>query len=210
MSRLVNIIGICGKARSGKDTFARFLADSLGNQYGKSVAIMSMAETMKDMLWPLLRVFAPAHLHPTDFVLRCLAGDLKEEEIEGIGTSPRVLMQTLGTEWGRNIIGENLWISAMNRRIAEYALEDVPWDDSEEMEEVFVIIPDIRYDNEAECLPTNLVKIVRPNVEEVNAHTSEEGISEDWIDIIIYNDDDLDQLAGAAQVVAEELVRDVG
>lgn len=210
MDRLVNVIGICGKARSGKDTFARMLADSLGNQYGKSVVILSMAQVMKDMLWPLLRVFTPIEQHPVHFVHECLNGGLKEQEIEGLGASPRVLMQTLGTEWGRNLISEDLWINAMNRRIAAYAMEDVPWDTEEEMDEVYVIIPDIRYDNEAETLPTTLVKIVRPNVEEVNTHTSEEGIIEDWIDVIIYNDSDLDQLAGAAQVVAEELVRDVG
>jgi len=62
-------------------------------------------------------------------------GDLKEEPIDGLGVSPRYLMQTLGTEWGRDTIHPDLWLRAAERHL--------------EIINGPVVVPDIRMGNEA-------------------------------------------------------------
>jgi len=57
------------------------------------------------------------------------------------GATPRSLMQMIGTDWGRKLIREDLWIDLWRREIAK-----VP-------EDVTVVIDDCRFPNEhAECL----------------------------------------------------------
>lgn len=205
----VRVVGLCGKARSGKDTFARFLADAL-TTLGHDATIMSMAEPIKEMLRPVLEALAPNDVPPWEFMRECLSGERKEQPLNLTNprTSPRSMLQTLGTDWGRMMVDTNLWIKIMDRRIAKWVEEDdLPWEQDPSTER-WVIIPDIRFDNEAEYLDGQLIKIVRPNAEEVNAHVSEDGISEDYIMIKVYNDEDLDALRNAAGLVAEELVRD--
>ena len=57
------------------------------------------------------------------------------------GATPRSLMQMIGTDWGRRMIREDLWIDLWRREVAA-----VP-------EDVVVVIDDCRFPNEhAECL----------------------------------------------------------
>jgi hypothetical protein len=75
--------------------------------------IVKFADPIKSMVRGLLT--AMSFGAPT--VQRMLEGDLKEEVIPGFATvTPRKLFQTLGTEWGREAIEENLWVKlAVNR-----------------------------------------------------------------------------------------------
>jgi len=114
----MRLIGIAGAARSGKDSIASVLVEDYGfTRY-------ALADPIKAALRSMLGL-TDDH---TD-------GDLKEELIDELGVSPRHLMQTLGTEWGRDTIRPDLWL-----RAAERHLERINGP---------VVVPDIRMSNEA-------------------------------------------------------------
>ena len=56
------------------------------------------------------------------------------------GKTPRYAMQTIGTEWGRDLIGNDIWVHVMADRIAEYAESKVG--------DALVVIDDVRFPNE--------------------------------------------------------------
>jgi hypothetical protein len=41
----------------------------------------------------------------------------KETAIDWLGVSPRFLLRTLGTEWGRDLVGPDLWVRLTDKRI---------------------------------------------------------------------------------------------
>jgi hypothetical protein len=94
-SKMPYIIGITGKARSGKDTVADMLVERLA-RFSKE----SFAAPIKDMI-------------RAGFSLN----DKQDmEAIEYYGCTHRRMLQTLGTEWGRKLINPEIWlIVAMNR-----------------------------------------------------------------------------------------------
>lgn len=193
---ITRVVGLCGKARSGKDTAAHFLFDALSHSKGLAEGhIFSMAQTLKAMLQPLLIEFSPDE-HQFIFAMECLQGTLKEKELAGLGKSPRELMQTLGTEWGRGMVRDDLWLTVMRNRIkrAEASLAS-RLDQFEQQEDVslVVIIPDIRYDNEAD-LCDRIIRIVRSEAPEVAAHTSEAGVSTHLVHQMVFNNGTEDEL----------------
>jgi len=167
------VLGVCGKARSGKDTAAAMLTGTLNHLLGNRVHRMSLAEPIKLMLQGLLSYSGIDN--PLDY----LHGDEKETPLPQFGdVTARHLMQTLGTEWGRDDVTQNLWMSLLLSRAHNY------W----KHEELFsvVVIPDIRFDDEAkEC--DLVVEITRPGIDPVREHVSERGIKDNLKDFIIVN-----------------------
>lgn len=144
------LIGLVGKARSGKDTAASHLVKRYGlTQY-------AFADPLKTMLES---VFGDR--------FRC---DDRETPIWWLGKSPRELMQTLGTEWGRNCVHPDLWVLLAEQ---EFSL-------CKARGSAGLVISDVRFDNEAEMIIRQggvLIEIYRPDAERVNQHISEKGIS---------------------------------
>lgn len=93
------LIGLTGLAGSGKSV----VADILMREFG--FTRVKFADPLKNMLRAML---ADAG-HIAEDVERMLEGDLKEVEIPEIGVTPRHLMVTLGTEWGRDLVRQDLW-----------------------------------------------------------------------------------------------------
>lgn len=122
--------------------------------------------------------------------------DLKEQPLDWLnGTSPRRMMQTLGTEWGRELIDPELWLKVARRQIEAAKRRGAPG----------VVIPDIRFDNEAEMvrqLGGTIVQLVRPGASTVADHPSEDGIPESLIDLTIRNDKGRAHLASWAETLA--------
>ena len=56
------------------------------------------------------------------------------------------LLQLLGTEWGRKVKGENIWVDSMKSRIKEFL----------EMLDMPVIIDDARFKNEIDAFPDSV------------------------------------------------------
>jgi hypothetical protein len=72
---------------------------------------------------------------------REIDGDHKELPCELLGgKTPRHAMQTIGTEWGRDLIDGDLWINAWKRSI-EKLPPNVP-----------IVCDDVRFANEAEAI----------------------------------------------------------
>lgn len=78
---------------------------------------------------------------------------MKKEEcyVSLVKTTPRLLLQLLGTDCGRNILHPNIWINAL---FADYKKDQSDW-----------IITDVRFPNEAEAIKARggiVVRVDRP------------------------------------------------
>jgi len=95
--------------------------------------------------------------------------------------TPRHMMQILGTEWGREMIHGNIWVEAFARLNAGEC----------------VIVPDVRFENEAELVREHgvLIHLVGRGGIEGN-HVSENAIEFKPGDIVIDNSRDLAWLHG--------------
>lgn len=112
------IIGLTGKAGVGKSAVAKVLV----KDYGYICA--PFAEPLKDML-------AAIGLTHDE-----LYGDKKEVVNPNYGVTPRHMMQTLGTEWGRGLIGRDIWVEAWRRSLyRKYQNNNI-------------VVDDIRFPNE--------------------------------------------------------------
>lgn len=147
------IIGFTGRAGSGKTTAAVHLATKYGFQR------VRFAGPLKAML----HAIGLNHDH-TD-------GDLKEQPCEMLcGKTPRHAMQTLGQEWGRQLLGEDFWIRAW-----QVAVENAKSD--------FIVVEDVRYENEANAIHAmggTVCRVTRRGTSAVE-HDSENGMFPvDW------------------------------
>lgn len=163
------IIGLAGKARSGKDTVGAMLVTAF------NAKTLSFASPIKEALRAML-----------DLSEEHISGGLKETEITWIGKSPRQLMQTLGTEWGRQIVSPTLWLDLAAREI-----------ESNRYCGYHSVVTDVRFDNEADMIRDMggvIWHIQRENIPQVSAHASESGVSLKSGDIIIDNNGTLNDL----------------
>ncbi|MFC2252523.1 deoxynucleotide monophosphate kinase [Labrys portucalensis] len=120
----IKVVGFGGVAGSGKSTAAKGL-EAYGFRRAK------FAGALKEMLRALLRYRGAS----PRTIERMLEGDLKETPSRFLnGATPRRAMQTLGTEWGRDLIDPNLWVDtesdhwqkiAMREGSLEIAYDDV-------------------------------------------------------------------------------------
>jgi hypothetical protein len=93
------------------------------------------------------------------------------------------MMQTLGTEWGREMIHPELWIRACQRRI-QVAIDRGQC----------VVISDVRFKNEADAIRSvggTILRVVRVTNESQDSHASEAEIESIHSDFLLSNDSDL-------------------
>lgn len=160
MSRL---IGIAGKAGSGKDTAGAHLVEHHGfSQY-------AFADPIRAMLGAL------GAFPASDLVDR----DTKEVVIGWLGKSPRQMAQTLGTEWGRELVHPQLWVLMAQRRweVAKAAGKDL-------------VITDVRFENEVFWVKEQggqIIALERAGAAAVNAHASEQFDISSVADLVISN-----------------------
>ena len=159
------LIGLTGRARSGKTTAAEHLAQTyLLEQY-------AFADPLRD---GLMAIF---NLDPTDF-----EGDRKEQPLGWLDCSPRQLMQSMGTEWARNTVHPDVWV-----KLAEQNLEYM----TKALGAVLgIIVSDVRFENEADLIRRRggtVIHILRPNALAVNPHISEAGIAANSADLTLPN-----------------------
>jgi hypothetical protein len=169
------LIGITGRARSGKDTVANFVIAAVGGYR------YSFADPIRAMLMPLGIDMSDPYWQAR-----------KEDVIPVLGVSPRRMMQTLGTEWGRNLISPDLWVVLAHQCL----LRNGPG----------MVIPDVRFENEAAWVRKHggrIIHVVRPNVAPVEAHASEDGIEVLPEDAQLSNSGTLEEL----QLSVRELLR---
>ena len=196
----VQVVAFCGKARAGKDTAAILMRDWLQkrndlvpHEESYVIGIESFAAPLKTMVAVLLDYFGMGSIMDTSTLQPFVEGDRREEVIEGIGMSSRQLLQTLGTEWGRNTVNQDLWLNCMAKRIAGYELAK-----DHGYKGAIVFITDMRFDNEAQLIRSlggRNIKIVRDDLPEVAPHVSEAGIAFNLIDEVVSNNSSFEDLA---------------
>lgn len=166
------IIGFVGKRRSGKDTAARILTQ-IGYESVK------FAGALKEMLRTYLRYVGVEDSHIEEMV----EGGLKEmPNAQFCDQSCRWAMQTLGTEWGRDLIGKELWVNAAIARCLQFD---------------HVVVTDARFPNEVAALKNigaKIIRIKRPGPQTYDTHESEILISSIPVDFEIINDSTIDVL----------------
>ena len=145
------LIGLTGYKGSGKSEVAKYL----NTQYNFERS--AFAWPLKDMLIAL--GLSEVHIH----------GSLKETPNKILsGRTPRFAMQTLGTEWGRDVMHPEFWTNIWKRR-AIRALS--------ESKDARLVVEDVRFPNEAaivEYLGGEVWYINRiPNEVEKDLHPSE-------------------------------------
>lgn len=163
------MIGIAGKARSGKDTAALYLAQRFGLQ------VFAFATPIKDALrWMF---------HLTDAQLD---GEEKEKVIDWLGCSPRELAQTLGTEWGRGMVRPDVWILALDRHL------DLCKHQPQRNRARFVpCIKDVRFPEEQAYIRSRgglVIHVERSQANVVREHVSETGLNVLPGDVLIKNE----------------------
>lgn len=91
------LVGLCGRKGSGKTAAAKSLVED-------GYTVVSFATPIKAMAAALYRAAGA----DKELIARKLLGNLKEAPCEILGATPRRVLQTLGTEWGRSIIDRQI------------------------------------------------------------------------------------------------------
>lgn len=149
------IIGLSGVARSGKDS----VADHLIKNYGFTK--LSFADPIRESLIRLDPAISVAGNYMSLATAVRLIG---WEELKTQSEDIRGLMQRMGTEVGREMFYEDIWVDAALNQIKP---------------EMKVVIADVRYPNEADAIQKfggKLWRIERPGVGPANEHPSESAL----------------------------------
>lgn len=168
------IVGITGKARSGKDTAAQFFINSLGYEP------YSFAD-------PLKRACSEMFGVPLDHFYD---DNLKDKLNTFWGFSPRRMAQLLGTEGGRKLFRDDIWIKR-----AQLVCD---------RQQKNIVIPDVRFENEADFVRSKggiMIHIERESPVSVESHESENGIKVKPRDFVVYNNLTIDSLHSALATV---------
>jgi hypothetical protein len=176
------IIGLCGAAGSGKNAVAGFLGDTFGFQQA----------ALADPLYEAVAAITGMSIDELQDRRH------KEQVIGWIGRSPRQLLQSLGTEWGRDMVSRTLWIDHLFRRL-----------DGLQAAGISVVVTDVRFDNEAQLLrdryDARVWRVVRPAGTvsgEAMQHSSESGIAAGLVDRVVKNVGTLAKLREAVTAAA--------
>ena len=167
------LVGFTGAAGAGKDTAASSLIAAGWQKVSFAAPIKEALNAM--MGWNM-----------SDWSDR----EWKENENTLVGRSPRYMAQTLGTEWGRDLVHTDLWVLLGLERSRGN----------------LTVITDVRFDNEASAIHDSggcLIEIVRPDnpfaIE--GGHASESGVDRQYITHTIVNDGDVGKMISAVDKI---------
>ena len=150
------IIALTGPKGVGKTTIAK----EIEARDWQDRCILSFADPLRRMMSQLI----PMSLM-TD-------PELKEKPLEWMGgKSPRQLLQSIGTDWGRDMVSETIWIDAMRRMISDQSFD-------------VIIIDDCRFENEAQMVRDMggiVVGLEREGIAYTGEHQSEMPVRADAI-----------------------------
>lgn len=158
------VIGITGKKRSGKDEVCEELLRLFALEGTKAERI-GFADAVKEQV--------------------SRATGCSIEFMEDRKTLFRPLYQWWGTDYKRNLVGQDYWINIVKRKI-QLSNADV------------IIIPDVRFANEAQfvldCRGVNISVSRSQQETSYDFHVSESGVDNLYIAHFITNDGTIEQL----------------
>lgn len=151
----MEIIGLAGFARVGKDTAANVLVEEFG------FTKIAFADKLKEFLYtqnPIVGTYGG-----DIYYLQELIDDYGWEGAKDTLHSPEVrrLLQRTGTEAGRGVVGDNVWVDALLGGLDDDAK---------------IVVPDCRFLNEIESVRSKggyMWRVVRSGVDATNGHVSE-------------------------------------
>lgn len=180
------IIALSGYGGSGKDSVADVLVEHFGfKRYAWAETLRLAAEALN----PIVDVDEYGATLRYNDVVGAVGYNVAKFQYPEV----RALLQRLGTEVGRDLIHENVWVNATIGRIER---ECSPGDN--------VVITDTRFLNEANAVkdPNSsrlfedafVVRVNRPGVGPAGDHPSETSLDDYPFDMIINNEGGLDDL----------------
>ena len=187
------IIGLIADAPgSGKSTAAFALHALRDHSY-----LVPFAGPLKAMIEVLLR---QAGL--TDAEVRRLMVEAKQEEVRGLGYSTRRMMQTLGTEWGRQSLDPEFWVRLWRNRVQSLQRGGIAR---------LILADDVRFLEEAEAIRRmggELWRIQRRDCIQLDEeHASEGGLSDVHVDQTIDNNGTIKELCQQLRICLEQAER---
>tara|TARA_R110000850_G_scaffold91896_2_gene195378 strand:+ start:921 stop:1949 length:1029 start_codon:yes stop_codon:yes gene_type:complete len=185
VERSSKLIGLVAPKQSGKDTASEHMVQR------HDFTNLKFAQPLKDMIRSLLASAGYKNYHIEDFI----EGKRREEPLPIFGgKSVRYMMQSLGTEWGRNLLCADVWLNIMRSKIE--SLPDNP-----------IVISDVSFDNEADMVRSmggDVVRIQRDAAESNgDTHASEGGRSSVKADLVIRNNDTVDNFISSIDYLVE-------
>jgi len=165
------LIGLTGVALAGKDTAAAHLHRQ--HEFFRMAFADPLREGLKAMFGLGDWNFTP---------------EGKERVVAWIGKSPRELLQTLGTQWGRDLVHRQIWCRLMDQRIRPRLAHGRP-----------VVITDVRFIDEARFIYSHggqIWRVIRPGAVTTahSDHTSEQEAHRIVADVDLINDGTIEQL----------------
>jgi hypothetical protein len=180
------LVGIGGKYGAGKDVVANFYKYELG------FVAMGSSDILNDMMMVLdpyvMKEGSGRDLLRYSQVVKSL-GYVKAKENPEV----RRLLQVFGTEIGRQMIHQDLWVDLTAERIQK----NIDAGKS-------VVLTGVRYQNEVDMvhrLGGYSLWITRPGFEQTGSHASENSLTEDDFNYLLINDSTI----GALETKAGEL-----
>jgi len=195
----MTLIGLGGRLRSGKDA----IADHLVAQHG--FVKLGMSDALHEAMLAIDPIINAGSFGRDDSVFTVRYS----EAIEDLGyveakkiPEVRRLLQKLGTEVGRNMIGEDTWADLMERKT-----------DALRAEGKKVVVTGVRFPNELALFlgqhDAIALWVNRPGVEApstgATAHASENSVDESDFAWAIDNDGTLEQLYEKVDFIVNEL-----
>ncbi len=181
------LIGLHGKARTGKDTLANHLIKKHQLlRYGPSVRVKDTTAIMFDFpRWYL-----------DDDAMKDMYDDFW-------GMTYREMAQKVGKESSRDVFGNDIWMRHVERQLIKI-------ENGIDMDSVGhargIILADIRYANEAVWVKNHggtvffIVRGNAPKISGIEGHEGEAGLPLDLADSIIYNDGTIEDLCKHADI----------
>ncbi|MHB1973804.1 MAG: deoxynucleotide monophosphate kinase family protein [Acidimicrobiales bacterium] len=170
------VVGLSGYARAGKDTVAQILVQRHGFVTG------AFADALKLVLAKLDPIICD------DIRLSDIAGGMEEAKAL---PEVRCLLQRLGTEAGRNVLGADVWVRSL--------LDRPP---------VRLAVSDCRFVDEAEAVRARgglVVRVDRPGFGPVNGHVSETALDGYDFDAVLVNDGSIEDLSAKVEAIVPAL-----
>jgi len=166
------VIGIAGRRGHGKDTAAKALEGFENVKFAGPIKAMARA------------FFAYIGMNPAT-INRVVDGDMKETPLDCLGgKTGRYLQQVIGTEMGRDLIWDRIWINAAKMRAAQFPK---------------VAITDLRFPNEREAIADEMggvtMRVRNPRIEvKPGEHPSEDLVDTLQVQFEIANDGTIEDL----------------
>lgn len=158
MDRVIRIIGITGLAQSGKDTLASFLQNKNHNIY-----ILPFAKALKDEI--------KYHIEKSKNKKLIDAYNNMEKN----DPLKRWIYQTIGTEYGRDLRGQDYWIC----KWCQKALKILAMEPA-----VIFVVPDVRFQNEYDFIKECggvVIKVKNNRIKKMSHVSENDNIPYDYV-----------------------------